>query len=76
MLYNLDNIECWHCGKEIDGALVKRTCNLCGAINPHEPPWEHITSFKWRWLFRNMAIGFILILVAVAIVTIGSLLMS
>lgn len=76
MPYNLDNIDCWHCGKEIDGSLAKHTCHLCGAQNPADWPWEHITSFKWRRLFREMAFGFMLILASVAIVMIGFLLLS
>ena len=75
MPYNLENIDCWYCGREIPLCWVTRVCPLCGAKNPHEPPWEHITSFKWRRLFRQMAAGFVLVLVAVALVTIGFLLL-
>lgn len=75
MSSNLDNIDCWYCGKEIP-MRWERTCHLCGAKNPEEWPWEHITSFKWRRLFRQMAVAFVLILVAVALVTIGSLLLG
>ena len=72
---DLDNIDCWHCGKEIP-LRRERTCHLCGTKNPEEWPWEHITSFKWRRLFREMAFGFMLILASVAIVMIGFLLLS
>lgn len=57
MRYDLDNLECWHCGNEIPGSLVRKKCPLCGALNPEESPWDHITSVKWRPLLKRVAIA-------------------
>lgn len=72
---DLDNIDCWHCGKEIPGALARRSCHLCAAANPEEMPWGHVTSFKWRRLFRRLTIGATMLLVVSGIFTLARLLL-
>ena len=71
MIQNQDDIICWGCGKEINGVLVKKECHKCHVRNPEESPWDHITSFKWRRLLRQIKIGLILILVVIAIVIVA-----
>lgn len=60
MPFDLDNIDCWRCGKEIP-LRVERTCHLCGALYPEESPWEHITSREWQRVLRRLAIGALLV---------------